>query len=705
MKFKSKLFFSFSTKLILVFILLLSISSLITGLTAYLVARNELNRKGGQILKNSVVQSIDLIESEHERLNSAHYSLETLQEHIKEVLMGPLDPQLGIRTLHHRIDLGANGYFIIYNSAGDEIMHPTLEGQNVIDVTSFDDDKRFLVQDQIDAGKSGGGFTYYSWMLPHSTKIARKISYSEYYEPWDWIVVATAYEIDFNRGASVILLAIVITMMLLIISVSFLIIKFVRGVTTPIFKIVEGFGKVTVNQLVEVENTSRRDEIGMLIDGYNHMISSLQEANENIAEKDDYIKFLAFHDDLTGLPNRHGIEEHISGRIKTGCNAAYMVQADIWGLNIINSALGYKQGDRLLQVIGEYFLKSENKDLYLARTSSNEFTMWVENRSHKEISELVYDLRKSVKDYINKSGYGRLVNMHLAMTTYPLDGNTFSELYEKTCIALKTAKDSNSLKLNEYLDDFKENIENELSMRQYLTKALEEDEIRAFYQAQVDIATGFVAGVEALARWESIELGYVPPSIFIPAISSQNLVNEFSLYMIDKVLGDYSALKQKYNEDISVSINISPSYFMDKSFLDNLNTRLKKYSIPAEKLTLEITEDVFISDIDKINSIISQLHNMGVRISIDDFGTGYSSLNYLTKMNFDEMKIDKSFINKIIEEPKSMELFKVLCQIAEIYDYEIVAEGVETELQLEMIKTTPLRIVQGYLFSKPEPLQ
>jgi len=143
---------------------------------------------------------------------------------------------------------------------------------------------------------------------------------------------------------------------------------------------------------------------------------------------------------------------------------------------------------------------------------------------------------------------------------------------------------------------------------------------------------------------------------------------------------------------------------MDKNFLVDLQNALEKYPMPPGKLTLEITEDIFISDFEKINEIIDHLHRLKVRISIDDFGTGYSSLNYLTKIDLDEMKIDKSFINRILEEPRTFHIFEMLCSIAEVYGYDIVAEGVETDLQLEKIKSTSLRIIQGYLFSRPDPL-
>jgi len=705
MKHKPQTGFVFARKLILLYLLILCISSLIIGATGYYIARRELNKRGEQILKNSVLQAIDMIAVEYSKVEQGIADKEETQEHIKENLLGPMDKDTGTRPLRGKIDLGNNGYFIIYDSEGYEIMHPTLEGENVLDVVDFDDDQRYLVQEQIEMALKGGGFVYYSWMLPHSSKVSQKISYCGYFAPWDWIVVATAYEIDFNQAANILLLAILLTMIVLILLVSRIIIVYIKKLATPIMDIVEGMGMVANQQYRTVEKKYHKDEIGLLTDGYNHMIGSLKSAKADIESKEAYISYLAFHDDLTGIPNRHGIEAHVKERIKKSCTQAYMIQMDIVGLKVINSTLGFRHGDKVIEIIAEYFSKKQAPDFYFSRTSSNEFTIWVEEKTHQEIETLIYSLRVSVKDYLQKKGFGQIVDMQMAITQFPIQGTGFTDLYERTSMAMKVAKDSNSLQLQEYHEAIRETLESELSMRRYLEQALKEKEIVAYYQAQVDFVTGHVKGVEALARWNSKKLGFVSPSVFIPAIDSQNLVTEFSNYMIERVLSDYEKLKEKFNADITLSINISPAYFMDTSCYEFLKVAFLRHSIPPEKLTLEITEDVFISEPGKINSIIERLHHLGVRISIDDFGTGYSSLNYLTKMNFDEMKIDKSFVQKILEEPRAFELFEVLCNIARIYDYDIVAEGVETELQLEKIKTTSLRIIQGFLFSKPEPLE
>lgn len=197
----TKKYLNFKTKLILSFLVLVIISTCILGLTAYLIAKSELNKKGREVLENSVVQAMDLIKTKYDMVSMGAAEIDAAQENIKEMLIGPRNPD-GTRTLHRNIDLGENGYFIIYDSKGLEIAHPVIEGQNVWNVKSLDDSERFLVQEQIHSAMNGDGFLEYTWWLPDSKTPAVKISSSRYFEGWDWIVVATAYSVDFNRGAN-----------------------------------------------------------------------------------------------------------------------------------------------------------------------------------------------------------------------------------------------------------------------------------------------------------------------------------------------------------------------------------------------------------------------------------------------------------------------------------------------------------------------
>ncbi len=694
--------YSFHQKLILTIFVLLLLSTMTVGVTAFVIAHESLDKKGQDILKNSVVQAIQLIDSEYGKVQFGDMLEDTAKERIKEALVGTKN-QDGTRNLNHAINLGENGYMIIYDDAGTEVMHPNLEGQNVWNVTDIARTNHYLVREQIKAAKAGGGFVTYNWTYPNSDKYGEKISYCAYYDNWNWTVVATAYKSDFNADANQILMIIFFAVAVILLTTSLFMIKYIRRVTQPITQVSRGMELVGRGQYTTLKVDATDDEIEMLLNGYNNMVQSLIVAENGLMSQNRRLQYLAFNDELTRLPNRHGFKRYVEERL-ANCTNGYIVQMDVVGLKAINSTMGYEQGDKLLEHFGIYFEEALNDKYYVARTSSNEFSIWIEGIDVEDVHAIVYEMRESIKTHLEKNHFYQMIDMYLSMAIYPVQGTTFDMLYEEVTMAMKQAKDKNDLKINIYETKMKDDIENEILMRQHLHQAIQYHEIIPYYQEKVDYVTGEVVGLEALARWESNELGYVPPGQFIPSISQLNLMSYFTDYMIEKVLDEYPQLAERYQSPITISINISPSYFLDKNFYSKVKGFIENSGVHGDRIIFEITEDVFIMDFDEISDVITNLHNLGIKIAIDDFGTGYSSLSYLMRVKLDEMKIDKSFIDQIIEDDKVFELFKILCNLAEIYGYDIVAEGVETSHQLEKIKETPLRIIQGYLFSKPKPL-
>lgn len=700
---KSKIYLSFRTKLVLLFLGLILSSTLIIGSVSYITAKDSLDEKGKIILENGVVMALQLIQVEYDKSVNGLIPVSEAQENVKKLLLGEMKAD-GTRTLHNDINLGKNGYFIIYDKQGNEVMHPILEGQNVWNVTNYSDDFHFIVREQIDIALKGGGFTYYSWLFPYSNKVGEKISYANYFEEWDWIVVSTAYKLDFDSAANTIFYITVFMMLGLFVLSVLIVMKQVNKITKPIMDVSEGMKQVREDKYIEVELTKSKDEVGQLVVGYNNMIRRLKKTRTSLAKTHKKLSYLAFHDELTRLPNRNGLKEFVTKKIKDSCGQGYMLQLDIISLKDINSTMGYDQGDFVLKMISQYFLLNQHNDYYVARTSSNEFTIWVENIEESEAFKFIYLIREEIQRFITEQGNTYLNGMYIAAAKYPEHGEDFETLFRKATMAMKHAKESREIKVYLYEKSMKDSIENDLVMHKYLYNAMVNNEIILYYQEKVDYTTMQVVGVEALARWFSKELGYVGPNDFIPSITRLNLTHEFGDYVLDYALKDFERLVEIYDKNLSLSINISPIYFINKNFVEKVVRLLDKYKVPATRVILEITEDILINDLKLVNQIIGNLRTLGIRVSIDDFGTGYSSLNYLKEVQFDEMKIDKSFIDQIISDSKVAKLFKILCNIAEVYDYSIVAEGVETEEQLKLIQLTSLKIVQGYIFSKPKPL-
>lgn len=693
--------FTLNKRLLVLTTSLLLVSIITIGYSGYTIAKHQLDLKGETILKNSVKMAKMLIASKYNEVQAGQTDEDTAIESIKETLQGKLQSD-GTRLLHHTIDLGKNGYFIIYDLEGNEIMHPTLEGQNVLDVQDPSVEGFYLVRDQIEQGLNGGGFTYYTWQYPHSEKIGRKVTYSEYDNHWKWIIVASAYTSDFNQGAYDII-KVLIGASAILLALGMIGSKmFVGRITRPIHKVLEGMKAVEKGEYSIISLTNTKDEIGLLTNGYNQMITAINDANEVLEKQAEHIKYLAFYDELSELPNRNQFKKDVDNRIMDIDANGYLLQIDLFEFNMINSTIGFENGNIIIQQIGKSISEISEYAKFVARISGNEFCIWLEDIGIEHIDRILLNLKKNIEQQLNLIEINQNIDFYSTLAIFPDHGNTFELLYNKASIAMKYAKEGRVLKTFLYEADMELEFDKEIKIRNHLKGAIQNKEISIVYQSKIDILTNTVVGVEALARWFSSDLGFVSPSVFIPAIHQTNLTVEFGDYILTQVLKEYSKLKEKYNENISVSINISPLFFIEKEFVQRVKNKIKAFNIPAEKVILEITEDIFINDFKLVDNIISELKRAGFQISLDDFGTRYSSLNYLMNLKIDELKIDKSFVDQILSDHKAYEMFKIVCSIARIFDYDIVAEGVETIDQLEKISQAGVRTIQGYLFSKPE---
>jgi diguanylate cyclase len=239
-------------------------------------------------------------------------------------------------------------------------------------------------------------------------------------------------------------------------------------------------------------------------------------------------------------------------------------------------------------------------------------------------------------------------------------------------------------------------------MIQNLKTAFISDEFFLLYQKQV-VDTGDVIGVEALARWSHPTLGIVPPAVFIPLIEEAGLINELGDWIIKQAINQLTLWSTDSNKkEWRVSVNVSPLQFKDDLFVENLNNLIKESKIAPKKLRLELTEGILISDIDKVSKKLIELKNLGFSISVDDFGTGYSSLSYLKNLPLDELKIDQSFVANLSSNDADKTIVKTIISIGESFGFEVIAEGVETKEQLDILKFLGCKYFQGYLFAKPK---
>ncbi|MBN2796843.1 MAG: EAL domain-containing protein [Clostridia bacterium] len=431
------------------------------------------------------------------------------------------------------------------------------------------------------------------------------------------------------------------------------------------------------------------------------IVNELAIQNAAIKSNEKEIYNLAFMDQLTGLPKRSLFEKHVKARFDHVPSGTMMI-IDLKEFKLLNSLYGTEVGDQILTLIGDVIKENMDK-MYACRLNGNEFALWLE---HGNIDFIREEMKKIEEDFRVKSKeifkYNR-VQFHVSYVAYPEDGTCFNDLIDKLLIALNYCKNSQAVEYIKYEPFMMDKLQFENNLKRLLERSILSKSFDVVYQEKYDSKRHRVIGVEALARWTSDELGPISPNVFIPMITKHNMISSFERVIIEKVFNDYSELITKYG-DIKIGINISPDHIVSKFFSDFINDAAKMYGVNKGSILLEITEEVMIKGITRVESVLNALRNDGFKISLDDFGSGYSSLNYLAKLPFDEIKIDKAFVDQISDE-KVQKVLKTIIELKMIYDVDVVAEGVEHQEQLDNLQSIGCFLIQGYLYSKPKALR
>jgi diguanylate cyclase (GGDEF)-like protein len=434
--------------------------------------------------------------------------------------------------------------------------------------------------------------------------------------------------------------------------------------------------------------------------------TALNEVNEELAQRRNQIYRLAYFDRFTGLPNRIKFKLHVLERISSGVEQAHLVLFDVHKFRIVNALYGNRFGDRILQAIGGSFRGKMAPGRYIARLGSDEFAMWIEGEDTEGLHAVVAELTAGVSAHLEaRYALKHRIEFYSAAARFPDDGRNYQECARAAGAALKHGKEHGSTSLICYSRAIMRIVERESQVRSLLERALNVGQFELVYQRKVNIRTGTTVGVEALARWNPPELGEVPPEEFIRYCTDWGLIVPFSKYILQRVLEDIPLLSEQYGPEVQVSINISPAMFLDGGFPTYIRELLASSAVSPRRLVFEITEDVFVEDFERIRGVFEILQSLGIGLALDDFGKGYSALSYIRALQFNELKVDRFFIEHITTDWRNYALFQSICDIAAVYGSTLVAEGVETEEQVQALLGTGCDIVQGFYYSTPAPLQ
>jgi len=413
-------------------------------------------------------------------------------------------------------------------------------------------------------------------------------------------------------------------------------------------------------------------------------------------------------DSLTDLPNRVSLYEHINKKLAEGKseNRIALVFVDIDNFRNITKTFGHIASDGIIADIGKktaVFRVGEGaENSFAARLSSDEFVVVFENYENNDsLLKQVISLSEFLSTGYEIDGVSFDITVSMGISRYPDDGRTISDLMRKADIALSKAKESGKKSIKMFNSDYDKKLRWNLSVEKLLRHSIENNELSMRYQPQCSLATKQVDGYECLLRWNSPVLGMVSPGEFIRIAEKTGLIIHIGEWVLNEAFAFLKEIHNRDNRVVNVSVNVSVVQLMQKGFDERVIRILDDARVPAEHITLEITESVFIRSFNEVIPCITRLKERGFRLSIDDFGTGYSSLSYLRKLPFDELKIDRSFISDIDTNEKTGRVLNSLVSLAHNHDLEVVVEGIETDQQMKVVERSECNRVQGYLTGRP----
>ncbi|WP_419884074.1 EAL domain-containing protein [Peribacillus sp. B-H-3] len=415
----------------------------------------------------------------------------------------------------------------------------------------------------------------------------------------------------------------------------------------------------------------------------------------------------AYQDDLTSLPNRRSFREQVSRVLQEMdlSKSAAIFLLDMDRFKTINDTLGHSYGDLLLVEMASRFEKAIGANVFLARMGGDEFTLFLPNIKHvSEAEQLADKLLKSLNEPFTLNHHEIYTTASIGIAIFPQDGSDIEELLKKADLAMYLAKETSKSNYQIYTKSIDSRLD-KIQLEEEMRRGIEsEGEFILHYQPKIHIKSEEVTSLEALVRWNHPRLGFVSPADFIPLAEETGLIVPLG----EKILRMAVAQLKKWHEQgfshLQVAVNVATRQFMENSFLSELETILKEYNLEGKYLELEITESTAMKNVSRAIYTFNKLKEMGVEIAIDDFGTGYSSLAYLKDYPINTLKIDQSFIRNLSEGNTAgtdEAITASIISLAKNMQLNIVAEGVETENQLNFLKENDCDTVQGYLFSRP----
>ncbi|OHV72562.1 bifunctional diguanylate cyclase/phosphodiesterase [Ensifer sp. LCM 4579] len=437
--------------------------------------------------------------------------------------------------------------------------------------------------------------------------------------------------------------------------------------------------------------------IGIVLD-----ITERRNAEEERLRVQRQVHHMTRHDALTGLPNRHFLREAFDSLPDTSLGSAdtAVLSLELDGFKAVNDAYGHTAGDLLLRCVTERLRKCLEESDIIARLGGVEFVIVRPRVGHvEEVVRLAQKIIDAVGAPYDLEGIEAYIGVNLGLAFAPKDGRLADELLRAAGTALYRAKTNGRGSYARYEPGMDALLRAMQRMKIALRRALACGELELHYQPLVNLHTGRITSCEALMRWTDPERGPVSPAEFIPIAEETGLIGSLGEWALHQACTEVA----KWPPHVSVAVNLSPLQFRDRHLAATIRDVLRKTGLEASRLQLEITESVLLGESDSNLHVLQEIRQLGVKIAMDDFGTGYSSLRYLRIFPFDKIKVDRSFVSDLPSGKESLAIIRAVAAIGRALGITITVEGVDSQAQLDVIKTEGFDEAQGYLFARPLP--
>lgn len=473
-------------------------------------------------------------------------------------------------------------------------------------------------------------------------------------------------------------------------------------IVRPLNRILKKVDEVTDGNFGVRIALNRKDELGVLAERVNTMSDSLASYTKQLKDKNEEIKYLAYYDALTQLPNRNGLHELFNAKIEEARRNNKKLATlffDLDRFKSVNDLFGHTIGDQLLTEVAKRLKGNFIVEHIVTRFGGDEFIIVLFDTDTSQTVQAVEKIIEILGQPFTLSGNEMYITPSIGVSMYPEDGADIESLIKNADIALYRAKEKGRNTYEFFTSDMNIVALKRAQLEKDLRHALQRGELELYYQPQVSLKNGKVIGMEALLRWNHPELGSISPDEFIPLAEESNLIIPIGEWVIKEACLQNKKWQQTVMPNMRVSVNLSAIQFHQQILVKVIEKILQEVDLEPQFLEIEITESIAMYNADYVISKLKKLKQLGVKISIDDFGTGYSSLSYLKQFTIDTLKIDRSFINDL----DNSGIISTIIAMAKYLNLNVIAEGVETVEQIHFLKKKLCDEVQGYYFSKPLP--